>query len=300
MLAESVTARHRRAGVCLVAASAFCWSLAGVFERAADVGSATLIFWSSIAAFVGLGLASVVQSNTGIVRKLANFGKPELLYIAAATLTTMSCVIALRHTTVANIMVIYASLPFVATAVAYLWLSERVSRKFVIAGLGAVTGAVLTATAAASQNDGIGTLAAFVMTASYACQLVLVKRYPNLDILLVSAISAAVSAMAAAPFVAQWSLGGWELAASSMYGLVSFGLGTVLALAGGRLIKSGEVGFISMLDVVLSPVWVWIIFNEQPPLFSVIGGMIVLGSVAWYLTEEGDVSAPSELQGAKV
>jgi drug/metabolite transporter (DMT)-like permease len=284
---------QRRAGVFLVAASAFCWSLAGLFERAADVDSATLIFLSSAAAFAGLGLASVLHFNAAILTKLANFGRPELLYISASTITTVSCVIALQHTTVANVMAIYATLPFAATAIAFLWLYECVSRRFVIAGLGAVTGAVLTATAAASQNDGIGTLAAFIMTASYACQLVLVKRYPAIDILLVSTVSAAVSAIAAAPFVEQWPLGTNELAASSLYGLVSYGLGTVLALAGSRLIKSGEAGFISMLDVVLSPLWVWIIFSEQPPIFSVIGGTMVLASLAWYLADEGRSSAQS-------
>jgi drug/metabolite transporter (DMT)-like permease len=59
------------------------------------------------------------------------------------------------------------------------------------------------------------------------------------------------------------------------------------------LIKSGEAGFISMLDVVLSPLWVWIIFSEQPPIFSVIGGTMVLASLAWYLADEGRSSAQS-------
>ncbi len=291
---------QRRIGVLLVAASALCWSLAGLFERTAAVDAATLIFWSSAAAFAGFALALAVQSSMGTVRKFANIGKPEFLYIAAASITTVSFVIALRHTTVANVMAIYATLPFVATAIAFLWLCERVSRKFILTGLVAVVGAVLTVSAAVSQTDGVGTSAAFIMTAGYACQLVLVKRYPAINILHVSAISAAVSAIAAAPFVEQWSLGVTEFGASALYGLVSFGLGTVLALVGSRLIKSGEAGLVAMLDVVLSPVWVWIAFSERPATFSVIGGAMVLLALAWYLTDERQKSSGPAWQSVRV
>jgi drug/metabolite transporter (DMT)-like permease len=79
-----------------------------------------------------------------------------------------------------------------------------------------------------------------------------------------------------------------QLTGSALYGLIPYGLGTALALAGGRLVKSGEAGFIAMLDVVLGPVWVWLFFSEQPAVEAVIGGTMVLCAVAWYLSKEGN------------
>ena len=70
--------------------------------------------------------------------------------------------------------------------------------------------------------------------------------------------------------------------ACACYGVLTSGLAYVL-VRGGRLISSGEAGLISMLDVVLGPVWVWLFYTERPTGAVIGGGCIVLASVAWYL-----------------
>jgi drug/metabolite transporter (DMT)-like permease len=281
--------RMRRLGVALVAASAVCWSTAGLFVRVADLDSATLIVWSAIAACLGLGLVCAVRLGRYFLREIVGIGISGVLYVTVAAVCSISYIISLRYTTVANVMTIYAALPFLATAIAFFWLRERVSRPFVIAGAFAMAGVAITAGAAATTDDIIGLVAGFVMTASFAAQLVFAKRYPKMDILLVSAISAGVTAIIAAPFMnTDVVLTPMQLTGSALYGLIPYGLGTALALAGGRLVKSGEAGFIAMLDVVLGPVWVWLFFSEQPAVEAVIGGTMVLCAVAWYLSKEGN------------
>lgn len=281
----------RQLGVMLVAASAVCWSTAGLFVRTADLDSATLIACSTFAACLGLGLVCALRLRKNFVRAIFSIGTPGLLYVVVAAVCTISYIISLQFTSVANVMTIYASLPFVATAIAFLWLGERASRQFFIAGLVAMGGVAITAGAAATPDDITGLLAGFVMTATFAGQLVIAKRYPQMDVLLVTAIAAGVSALAALPFISWGSLSGVQVVGSTLYGLVPYGLGTALALAGGRLIKSGEAGFVGLLDVVLGPLWVWLAFQEQPSVRAVIGGAMVLASVAWYLSNESHVSA---------
>lgn len=284
-------ARGRQAGVALVAVSAVCWSTAGLFVRMADLDSATLVVWYAIFACLALGLVCALRLRGGLVRAILGIGVPGLVYVMVAAVCTVSYVVALRYTSVANVMTVYASLPFAATAIAFLWLQERVSRRFFIAGLFAMAGVAITAGAAATTDDTIGLLAGFVMTASFAAQLVFAKRYPGMDILLVSAISAGVSAVAAAPLMTFGIPEPHQLAGSALFGLIAYGLGTALALAGGRLIKSGEAGFITMLDIVLGPVWVWLFFSEQPTIPAVVGGAMVLGAVGWYLSNESQAVA---------
>jgi drug/metabolite transporter (DMT)-like permease len=260
----------------------------------ADLDSATLVVWSAFAACLGLGLACALRLKRGFLHAIASIGISEILYVVVAALCTISYVISLRYTSVANVMTIYASLPFVATAIAFLWLKERVSRRFCVAGLMAMGGVAVTAGAAATEDDVVGLLAGLVMTATFAGQLVIAKRYPEMDILLVTAIAAGLSALVAAPFMTLDIPTTLQITGSTLYGLVPYGLGTALALAGGRLIKSGEAGFIAMLDVVLGPLWVWLFFIEQPTTQAMIGGAMVLGAVAWYLSSENR-AIPAEL-----
>ncbi len=284
--------QQRRVGIALVAGSAVCWSLAGLFVRLADLDTATLLVWSAVAACLGIGGARAWQLGRAFPSAVASLGLPELLYIVVGTACSFSFVISVQYTSVANVMVIYAMLPFLATAIAYAWLRELVSRRFALAGMVATSGAAVTAGAAMSVNDVTGLLAAFVMTATYAGQLVIVKRYPHMDILLVTAISAGLSAVVAAPMAAVDVPSFSQLAGCILYGLVPYGLGTALALMGGRRIKSGEAGFVAMLDVVLAPLWVWILINEQPTVQALMGGAIVLAAVTWYLSsEEREIAA---------
>ena len=60
-------------------------------------------------------------------------------------ISTISYVVALRLTTVANVMIVYAALPFVATAIAFIWLRERVTARFLVASTIALTGIVIMA-----------------------------------------------------------------------------------------------------------------------------------------------------------
>ncbi|CAA2137768.1 DMT family transporter [Hyphomicrobium sp. ghe19] len=292
-MASAGDVRSRQLGVALVAASAICWSTAGLFVRVANLDSATLIFWSSVSACLALLIICAAQVRGELIRQISIIGTPEILYIFISTLNTTSYVIALNSTSVANVMTIYASLPFAATIAAFFLLKERVSKRFLLSGGTAMLGVAITAGAVGTANDIFGLIAAFMMTSCFAVQLVLAKRYPKMDILLITALSAGVSAVLFLPFADLVSSTRTQLLGGVLYGIIPLAVGLPLVLAGGRRVKSGEAAFITMLDVVLGPIWVWLFFGERPTDYALVGGAIVLGSVGWYLSKETEPSTVS-------
>ena len=71
-------------------------------------------------------------------------------------------------------------------------------------------------------------------------------------------------------------------------------LGLALFTAGARLIPASEVALIALLEVVLGPLWVWIVLSEQPPPLTLVGGGIIILSVLLLVTQraEEEVVAP--------
>ncbi|SFV32854.1 DMT family transporter [Hyphomicrobium facile] len=276
----------RRMGVALVTASAVCWSTAGLFVRLANLDIATLVVWYAMSACLGLGVVCAVRLRGGLWRAILGIGWPGLVYVIIAAFCATSYVLALQYTSVANVMTIYASLPLVATAIAFLWLNERVSRQFIVAGIIAMAGIAITAGAAATINDAIGLIVSFLMTVAFAVMLVVSKRYANLDVLLASAIAAGLAAAVCAPFMNYGVPSLIQLSGCVLYGLLAYGLGINLALVGGRMIKSGEAGLLTMLEIVLGPIWVWLFFGEEPTIEAVVGAATALGAVTWYLSIE--------------
>ena len=259
------------------------WSTAGLFVRMADLDTWTLVAWRSVFSFLMLGALVGLQERGRFLRTFGELGLPEAVAVAVTVVSTISYVMALRLTTVAIVMTVYAALPFMATTLAYVWLRERVTTRFMMAGTIAFGAIIVMAGAAATSRDLLGILAALVMTAGFATQLVHTKRYPSLHTAMVIALAAIVCVPVSVPFMQTGIPGPKPLLACALYGVLTTGLAYVLVLKGGRLISSGEAGLISMLDVVLGPLWVWLFYAERPAPLVIFSSLAVLGSVIWYL-----------------
>ena len=71
-----------------------------------------------------------------------------------------------------------------------------------------------------------------------------------------------------------------------VFGLTTIGLAFVLFMEGAKFIPSAEAGLISLLDVVLGPIWVFLAFGENPGAATVLGGVIVLGAAVWRMAPD--------------
>ena len=273
----------RHTGIALVALSAVLWSTAGLFVRMADLDAWTVLGWRSLFSAVFLGGLFLIQSGPRAIGRAVALGWSELFMIATSIMATICYVFALKLTTVANVMTIYATLPFVAAGIAFVWLGERASVRILVASAIALVGIAIMAGSATDPKDIAGNLAAFAMTVGFGTQLVHAKQHPDVNMTLVIAIAAGLCAVISWPLMAAAVPSFQQLMILAAFGILTTGVAYTLALDGSRRIGSGEAGFISMLDVILGPLWVWLFFAEQPSRSVLVGGVIVLASALWYL-----------------
>src|SRR5207244_1827876 len=134
--------------------------------------------------------------------------------------------------------------------------------------------------------DGAGNALAFLMTLSFGVVLVMARRYPSLGMAPINALGAALCGILCWPLMATGLPSLYQLVVLALFGATNTAFAYLLFLIGGRYIPSGEAGLIAMLDVVLGPLWVWLVFAEQPGGAAIIGGGLVLASVLWYLAAQ--------------
>jgi drug/metabolite transporter (DMT)-like permease len=58
------------------------------------------------------------------------------------------------------------------------------------------------------------------------------------------------------------------------------GLGLAFLTMGARLLPAAEVALITLLEIVLGPLWVWLALSEHPSTATLVGGTIVVAAVA--------------------
>jgi drug/metabolite transporter (DMT)-like permease len=118
------------------------------------------------------------------------------------------------------------------------------------------------------------------MTTSFAGTLVLTRHRREVSMAPATCLSQVLVLVCAAPFAHSGQVGSRDLVLLVSLGVGQIGLGFVFFTIGGRLIPAAEVALITLLEVVLGPLWVWLVRSERPGVATLVGGVVVLAAVA--------------------
>ena len=261
------------------------WSTAGLFVRLLDLDNWTIQAWRSLFGALSLLATVLLQHGRRTPQAFRSIGLAGLAAVPIASISMFTYVWALKLTTVANVMIVYATVPFIAAAVAFVWNGERSSRRTMIASALALLGIGVMVGSSTRAGDLAGDALTLLMTLTFAILLVMARRYPSLSMAPINALGAALCAVLFWPLMPGVGVTTRELVILAAFGTATMGLSYLLFLTGGRRIPSGEAGLIGLLEVVLGPLWVWIGFDEVPSRAAIIGGSLVLGAVVWYLSD---------------
>ena len=274
-------ARHRSIGIAMVVLAGVFWSLQGPTVRMIeDASGPQIIFWRSIGQLVVmLGVVAIVSRGRVLSAfRLAGYRAVAGAFCHAAAGTCF--VLAVLHTTVANVVFIMASAPLIAAAGAWLLLRERIESRTLGAMVTAVIGIAVMMSEGLATGDVTGTLLALVTTFGFAGIAVVARWGGGLNMLPAVCLGAALT------IVAGWTMAGGDVAVTSsdrLYALASGGLltatGATLFLYGAKFVPAAVLVFLTLTEVVLAPIWVWAVFDEVPSAHTMTGGAIVLGAI---------------------
>src|SRR6185295_17062450 len=164
-----------------------------------DEDAWTILFWRGV--FSGLAIAAVTIAHYRgrTIAAYAELGLPGILLAVASATGMLSFISALVLTTVADVYVIYATVPFVTAGLAWLLLSERASASVLVASAAAFVGVIITLAGAQFGGSLLGQFLAFIMTLSMACMAVIVRWKREIPLVPALGFSAWIAA-----FVSFW------------------------------------------------------------------------------------------------
>ncbi len=266
-------------GTILLAASAAAYSTAGFYTRLIDLDAWTMLFWRGV--FGGLFLVAMLawREQGRIVPAVRAIGRDGLLIALCSALATVCFLNALRLSTVADVLVIDATIPFVTAGIAWLLIGEREDWVTMAATLAAVVGVAVMMGAAASEGRLFGNLLAFGMAVLMSLVLVLIRRNPGVSMLPAVGLSAFLCALIVLPFARPLSVSAQEFGLLALFGMSQFGLGLLLLALGTPLVSATRGALVGVLQTPLGTLWVWLAFAESPGWVTIAGGTIVVAAV---------------------
>ena len=270
----------RRRGVLLVLAATVLWSLAGLFARlVAHLDVWTVLGWRALLGSASISIVGLVEWRRGRLDNPFAFGRLSPVVALLAMVAISAYAASVMTTTIADVMIIYATLPFVAAAIGYAVNREPVSSRTLVASVAALAGVVVMVAAGLGSGRLLGQALSALMTVAFAGIVVLQRRQPGASMIAINAIGALGSGLFGLAISPHAAISLYDFAILFAFGLTTIGLAFVLFMEGAKFIPSAEAGLISLLDVVLGPIWVFLAFGENPGELTLVGGAIVLAAV---------------------
>ncbi len=269
----------RRSGQTYVALAALAWSSAGLVQRELPLDAATQVAGRALFAAPALFAYAFWVERRDVLRAFARMGLAGVAVGVLVGVASSTFIVALNHTSVANVLFLQALAPLIAALLAWVAFHEAVSLRtagamvLALAGVGLMVGGP-------GGARGIGLALSVVMTLCFAGSVVVTRHHREVSMTPAVCLSQVLVVLAFGPFASPGSVSARDLGLLVALGVGQMGLGLAFFTVGARLIPAADVALIALLEVVLGPVWVWLALGERPASSTLIGGAVVIGAVA--------------------
>jgi drug/metabolite transporter (DMT)-like permease len=289
----TVLSKHQSIlGAALIAGSAITWSFGGTIARFISTDDSwAIVFWRSyFAAFFLLIFMVLRDDASGTLRLFRTMGRAGFSVAACFAIASTCFVVALSYTTVANILLIQAAVPLIAASLAFFLFSERPAyTTWVAIGVVIFGIAVMVSDSFTGKVSPVGDGLAILIAVVFAIATVITRRASHVRMMPAVCLGTAMAGAFALFMVAcggEIGVSVTDLGWLFLFGAVNLGAGLAMFSTGARLIPAAIASLIGTLEPVLAPVWVWLIHNEVPSRFTVIGGAIVFAALFSHLVLE--------------
>ena len=276
-------AQHRR-GLMFVFSAGVLWSTVGLGIRLIEDATVwQILFYRSIS--LTILLYTVIRWRTRrdpftLVWRAGLVGAIAAMSLAFAY---SGAIFSMQTTSVANAMLLFATAPFMAAMLSWVVLRERVRGTTWVAVLFAIGGIAVMVSDQTGASTVLGSLAALGSALGFACFTVALRAGKSVEMLPAVFLSGlfALLMMGSICLITGDGLvlsrfdGGIALG----MGVFQVGAGLVLFTLGSRSLPAAELALLSLAEVVLGPVWVWLFLGETVGLNTLIGGGILLAAI---------------------
>ena len=238
-----------------------------------------ILFWRSLFFIMVVFIFLLISYKKKIFKAFYNSGIPGIF--GGIILSSGFCgyVFAMYNTTVANTNFIIQTQTIFLAIFGYFFLKEKISKITLVSIFLAISGIILMVGSDLEPGQISGNLAAFIMPVSFAILILIIRKYPNVDMVPLQ-LYAGITAMIIGYIIAgKINISAHDIFLGFLAGFFQLGFGFILITIGARSTPSAMVGIIMLTEAVLGPFWAWLFINENSSFMVLIGGTIVIIAV---------------------
>jgi drug/metabolite transporter (DMT)-like permease len=255
------------------------WSSAGVVTRHIQRAEPfEQVFWRSLFAFAFVFVFLILKKSHPW-KSVTAAGVPGIVSGIMWAIMFTAFLFALSLTTTANALVVMSVAPLLTALFARMFLKDPIPLRTLLASAAAAAGIALMFSTDLSAHYA-GMAIAFLIPVAAAVNVVVLRASATkLDLVPAVMLGGALSCVIALPFALPFSGTTQDVLLLAFLGVTQLGIPCMLLVIASRTLLAPEIALLSLLEVVLGPLWVWLAVGEEPGRATLVGGSIVLAAL---------------------
>ena len=272
-------------GLLFVFAAGVLWSTVGLGIRMIeDAVVWQILLYRSISMSLFLYMVIRLRSGESPFLQIRRIGLPVVVAGLSLVAAYSGGIYAIQNTSVANAMLLFATAPFMAAVLGWLVLREPVRAATWIAIAVALGGILIMVSDKTGDVAVQGSLAALGSALGFAVFTVALRWGRSGEMLpsvFLSGLFAIVITFGICQFLELSVVLSLQDGGVAMgMGVFQVGAGLILYTLGSRSLPAAELTLLSLAEVLLGPLWVWLFLNETTSLNTLVGGAVLLIAIA--------------------
>ena len=238
-----------------------------------------ILFWRSLFFSLTVLAFLIISYKRKIFQAFYESGLPGFFGGIILSFGFCGYVFAMYNTTVANTNFIISLQILFLAVFGYFFLKEKISAITLTSIVLAISGVFLMVGNSLSPGELSGNLAAFTMPITFAVLIMIVRKFPTVDMVPAQFVAGISSCLIGFILSNKLMISPHDIFLGFLAGFFQVGFGFIFITIGARSTPSAMVGIIMLSESVLGPIWAFLFVSERPSMFGLIGGAIILFAV---------------------
>ena len=238
-----------------------------------------ILFWRSLFFSLTVLTFLVLSYKKKTFKAFYDSGLPGIIGGIVLSFGFCGYVFAMYNTTVANTNFIISLQILFLAIFGYFFLKEKISILTLASIILAISGVFLMVGKSLTPGEMSGNLAAFAMPITFAVLIMIVRKFPNVDMVPAQFVAGIFSCVIGFLLSTEITISPHDIFLGFLAGFFQVGFGFIFITIGARTTPSAMVGVIMLSESVLGPIWAFLFVSERLSKFGLIGGGIILFAV---------------------
>ena len=251
-----------------------------LFIRLASISSWNLIFYRGFIPFSVVFVGLLLIYKFRFIKELVSNGWHGVAYALIFTITNITFVISIENTNVANTLIMIALAPMLSAVLSFVFLKETPDKKTWLAIIITTLAVIYIFYDALDAGDILGNALGLLTALGLAVGAVIIRSKKKISLVPSAMVGKLLVALTAFYFADNLNLKDNDLIIVPLMCIMCVAIPFVLVTLAPRYITAAEVNLFFLLETILGPIWVWLVIKEQPSIETIVGGVVIIATIA--------------------